>query len=186
MHTTMSNSIYKKDWKIYLKCKECWEYKELWKDNRYCHPEWFLWVLWRCKDCIKKGRRSEKEREMSRKVDLKRYYNENWKRKKWMKQWTKEYAKRDYVKEKKKELDRKREKEMWYWKIHTKTNRWIKKLWIRPLICPICKNEKRTVAHHPDYSKRNEIVFCCDECHKWIHSWKIKKYNIQNLFLIKL
>lgn len=181
MHTTMSNSIYKKEWKIYLKCKECWEYKELWKENRYNHPEWFLWVLWRCKECIKKWRRSEREREMSRKSDQRRYYNENWKRKNRMKQWTKEYIKRDYVKERRKEQHERREKEIWYRKIHLRTLRLIKKLWIRPLICPICKNERRIIAHHPDYSKRNEVVFCCDECHMKIHSWKIKKYKIEIL-----
>ena len=69
------------------------------------------------------------------------------------------------------EKRRKRYHEKWYAKIHTKTSRAINKLWIRPTICPICWKEWRIEAHHPDYNKWNEIIFCCNVCHQRIHNW---------------
>lgn len=32
----------------------------------------------------------------------------------------------------------------------------------------------KIVAHHPDYSKPNEVVFCCQICHDKIHKGKLK------------
>ena len=63
---------------------------------------------------------------------------------------------------------------MWYWAIHLKTARAIKKLWIRPKTCPICWEETRVEAHHPNYEKRNEIIFACNKCHQRIHNWWIE------------
>ena len=73
-------------------------------------------------------------------------------------------------------LDRKKKKreKMWYWAIHLKTARAIKKLWIRPKTCPICWEETRVEAHHPNYEKRNEIIFACNKCHQRIHNWWIE------------
>lgn len=184
MHTTMSNQIYKKDWTTFLKCKECWKFKELVKENRYKHPQWFMGVLWRCKECIKAWRKTERERIMSRKNDQKRYYEENGKRQKRLKEYAKDYYSRDYVKENKKKYMTERRHKMWYWKIHSKTEKFIRKKWIRPDKCNICWRNKKIIAHHPDYSKRNEVVFCCDSCHSKIHSWKIIEYNITDILII--
>jgi len=70
-------------------------------------------------------------------------------------------------------LQRKRErkKEMGYEPIHTKTSKFIRKLWIRPKICPICWTTWKVEAHHPDYNKWYEVVFCCTKCHQRIHNW---------------
>jgi len=43
----------------------------------------------------------------------------------------------------------------------------------RPQSCPICKREGATLAHHEDYSKPLEVVFCCYVCHKKIHNKKL-------------
>ncbi len=165
MHTTMANDVIEKNWKKFLKCKECWEFKELSFDNWYKHSKWFMWVLWRCKECIKTWRKTEYERYMARIIDNNRYYN-NPKR-------------RDYIME----TAKRRVEIKWYWRIHWITNNKISKLKCKPKICSVCWLEhKRIVAHHPDYSKRYEIVFCCPICHSKIHKWEIKKLNVINLF----
>lgn len=146
-----------KDWKLYLKCKECWDFKEINNDNRYKHSAWFMGVLWRCKECIKKWRSSERERVMARKCDNNRYHN-NTNRKKCIF-----------------ESASRRRKERWLQWLHSKTEYAIKKLWISISKCSICwKTHNRIVAHHPDYSKRYEIVFVCPICHSNIHLWKIQ------------
>lgn len=141
-----------------LKCKECMCLKLI-KDNYYKHPEWKFWVLWRCKDCIKKWRKTEKELIMSRARDMKRYNNPDNK-------------KRYYIFKKAKE----RRIKMWYWSIHCKTHRFISKKNIRPKRCSVCWNKhKRIMAHHIDYKFRYKVVFCCPICHTNIHLWKIEK-----------
>lgn len=152
----MANDFYKENWRTFLKCKQCKVFKEISKDNRYYHKQWFLWVLWRCKECILAWRKTEHELEMARKRDAFRYHN-NTKR-------------RDCIYK----SSRERRKRKWYHNIHLKTSRKIKKLWIRPLVCPICWYRWRIISHHPDYSKWYEIVFCCQICHDKIHRWKVK------------
>lgn len=159
----MANDFYKEQWKTFLKCKQCNVFKEINKDNRYYHNEWFLWVLWRCKECIKAWRKTEHERSMSRARDRNRYYNNS--------------ERREYIFKSSKE----RRKRKWYWSIHSKTARHIRKMWIRPLSCPICWCGWRIIAHHPDYSKWNEIVFCCQICHDKIHKWIIRNFDVINL-----
>lgn len=36
---------------------------------------------------------------------------------------------------------------------------------VRPSICSICLEEKEIEAHHEDYSKPLEIIWCCKDCH---------------------
>ena len=36
---------------------------------------------------------------------------------------------------------------------------------IRPSICSVCLEEKDIEAHHEDYSKPLEIIWCCKDCH---------------------
>ena len=74
-----------------------------------------------------------------------------------------------------------RNKTKWYVSVHNRTALLIRKKWIRPKICPICWNTGIIEAHHPDYSKRNEIVFCCQSCHHDIHNWYIKGIQTINI-----
>lgn len=156
----MANDYYNKEWQIYLKCKECWKFKELCDDNRYKHKEWFLWVLGRCKECIKNGRKTERERVMARVRDSKRYYNNE--------------HRRQYVFNSSTE----RRKIKWYGPVHLKTDRIIKKMWARPKQCPFCWSNSRIVAHHYDYNKPLNVVFCCDICHSRIHNNKISEKDV--------
>lgn len=161
MHTTMANENYEKEWKKFLKCKECWEFKELNNVNRYPHNQWFMWVLWRCKECILKWRKTKHELQMARIRDMERYKNDP-KRNEYVKLCTKKRTKRH-------SLDNPNRN-----KNHEKADRKIKKLWVRPKTCPICWYEWRIVAHHPDINIWNEVVFCCQICHDKIHRNKIE------------
>ena len=84
-------------------------------------------------------------------------------------EWELEYRhnNRDKINERRRQKNR----TIRQWYIHWKTSRLIKELWIRPNICPICWKWTKIEAHHPDYNKRNEIVFCCNMCHQRIHFW---------------
>lgn len=159
----MANDFYKEDWKTFLKCKECNIFKEINNNNRYSHKDGFLWVLWRCKECIKAGRKTEHELSMAREREKRRYYNNPERRLYIFKAWAE------------------RRKRKWYWNIHNKTERLIRKIKARPSKCPICNCEGRIIAHHPDYNKRYEVVFCCQICHGKIHKQKITDYKIVNL-----
>lgn len=165
----MSNPYYEDNWKLFLKCKQCWNYKEICKDNWYYHNEWFLWVLWRCRECIKKWRATQHELEMARVRDAQRYKN-NQKRRQQIYDSAKRRNKRHII-----------ENKNWY-RDHARAWHKIKKMWIRPQQCPICWHIWRIVAHHPDINIRNEIVFCCQICHDAIHKWKIKWYTKIDLF----
>lgn len=161
----MANDFYKEGWKTFLKCKQCNVFKELNNCNWYKHKQWFLWVSWRCKECILAWRKTEHELEMARKRDYNRYHNN--------------IERRKYQQEKS-SLKR---KEKWYWHIHTKTERTISKLGIRPSVCQFCWRSDRILAHHPNYNERYNIVFCCQRCHNKIHKGNI---NIEwkNIYLI--
>lgn len=155
-------------WVIHLQCKQCEEFKAL--TYYYTHPEWYMWVLWRCRDCIKWGRKTEAELEMARVRDRDRYHN-NPKRNKWVKQ-----------------NSAKRRKEKWYWIIHWACARRIKLLWIRPTVCPICEKEhNRIEAHHFDYSQPRKIIFACKICHCKLDMWKLdwQEYTIHNIEPVK-
>lgn len=169
----MSNTSYELNWKTFLKCKECNQFKELNKDNRYSHKQWYLWVVWRCKECILKWRHSEREHEMARKRDIARYNNDP-KRRAYVNKCTNNREKRH---------NEEMPKRMAY---HQKAHRLIKKLWIRPKECPICWRTWRIIAHHPDVKKRNEITFCCQPCHTKIHQWIPLDYKLINLLDSKL
>lgn len=143
----------------FFKCKECWLEKP--HSDYYKHPLTKDWIMHRCKYCVKKWRQTEHELIMARKRDIERYKN-NQKR-------------REYTQER---TNRTR-KQKWYWKVHTNAERWIRKLWLRPDNCPMCWNHKsmsRIEAHHYDYNKWNEIIFCCKICHSKLDR-KIIDYN---------
>lgn len=135
-------------------CKTCKTDKEDTKENWYFH-EWKRFGL-KCKECTLEWRKSEYERAMARERDRKRYID-NPERRKYLSV-----------------LANQRRKRKWYNPIHLKTEREIAKLWIRPIKCPICWMDNRIIAHHTDYSKPYEIVFCCQICHDKIHKNKIE------------
>lgn len=68
-----------------------------------------------------------------------------------------------------------------YKSVHSKTTRYIARKKLRPKKCSICWIEEVIIAHHTDYNKRFNVVFCCNVCHKAIHSWKIKCIDPVNL-----
>lgn len=157
----MANTSYELWWKTFLKCKECGEFKEINSENWYPHKEGYLWVLWRCKECILKWRKTEHEMNMARIRDRDRYINNK--------------LRRDYIHKSTKERTKKHMKKTPTRNAnHIKADRKIKKLWVRPKACPICWYEWRIIAHHPDINIWNEVVFCCQICHDKIHKNKIK------------
>jgi hypothetical protein len=40
---------------------------------------------------------------------------------------------------------------------------------IKPKRCNLCGKKRPLQGHHPDYRKRLEIVWACNDCHKEIH-----------------
>lgn len=116
------------------------------------------------------------------------------KNKEYIKQWQAKYREEHHeeLKMKKKqyymkhkniisEKHKERNKRKWYVSIHAKTASVIRELWIRPKNCSICWNTGIIEAHHPNYSKWYEIVFCCQHCHHEIHNWYLDKYQTINL-----
>ena len=187
--------IYEIDWKKYLRCSYCWELKEMSDEFWHKSPNTTNWYISRCKECISKKQKeyyfinSDKKKEQANKYRLenidkikeyrektKEHIREHWaeyrKNSEVFKEYQREYYKnnRDKI-----QLHKKiRRKEAWYWAIHLKTARTIKKLWIRPKVCPICWEEKRVEAHHPNNDIWYEIVRACNQCHQRIHNWWIE------------
>lgn len=188
------------NWVTYIKCNKCWEFKEASTDFFSKNHLWFMWLQWDCKICVRiRQREYDKNNKDKLKVNRKRFYDRHKddvlkKSKEWRdnnkqhflekcreyrdnnKEFYKDYME-EYRNEHKDELREKRvnrDLEKWYISIHNKTNNLIRKLKIKPNICPICNKEKRVYSHHPNYDKWNEVVFCCQSCHWMIHSWAIK------------
>ena len=174
------HTIIKRGGKKYLACNECWEVKELtsdfWvKDNKSKH-----WFVYKCKECLRKRHKiAQHKYNMSHKEE-KHLYNITYNKEHREEIREKRRIGREKEKEKRKlrmkEVSKKthaHNKLMGYSPTHQRVSRIIKKLWIRPKSCSICWFEWLVVAHHPDYSKWNEIVFCCNSCHRLIHSWEI-------------
>lgn len=143
------------------KCNKCGKELELTNEFRYSDSskdDWFYTICKACKNnAIHKYQMTDSYRERHRQMQKKYHkYKAN------------------------------HRKEMGYNRIHKRAERIIKKKW-RPSICPICwEGPTMIVAHHPDYSKWNEVVFCCRICHYKIHSWEIRNYKIANLLECKL
>lgn len=135
-------------------CKICWVDKDDTKENWYFHSWKRHWL--KCKQCLLEWRKSEYERVMARERDKKRYEND--------------INRRMYIFKR----NLKARDEKWYWWVHSKTERRISKLKLRPNVCPICWYEWRIISHHPDINIWNEIVFCCQICHDKIHRNKIE------------
>lgn len=170
------HKIIEKDGKKYLACNECWVIKELVDDFWVRSRSNKHWFVYKCKDCLyKKWREAQHKYYLSHKEKVHNYnmaYNKSHReeireKRRWNRE--KENEKRRL---RMKEISKKtyeHSKEMWHAPLHKKVARIIKKLWIRPKECSICGYEWLIVAHHPDYSKWNEVVFCCNSCHRLIH-----------------
>jgi len=103
----------------------------------------------------------------------------------WCKDCYRKYNQSDHVKEsrkryykseigKKKRLDataRNREKYPNKWATRQAVHHAIDMGYIkRPNECSICGISGVLIhAHHPDYSKRLDVVWCCEHCHKKLH-----------------
>ena len=79
----------------------------------------------------------------------------------------------NYKKEKLENRLKNRPNENWS-TFHRRTMDYIKENNLRPKNCSICLKKCKPLAHHPNYSKWNEVVFVCDKCHQNIHAWNIK------------
>jgi len=135
-------------------CKECWEEKEL--TEFYSHPQWKNWVLWRCKECIKKGRKSSRERELARKWE-----KDNRIRPKWY--WT------TMCKKFRQENPEK-------YNAHKLVQNYLRRNFdVNPyIICKNCWTEWKLHMHHIDYNKPNIVIPLCPLCHSNVHNNTIK------------
>lgn len=148
-------NTYEENWVIFGQCKKCKNFFHMNEEFWYKSKSWFMWFSSLCKTCDNKWRwKRGKNYEVAREAN-KRYYEKN--------------------KKKIVQGNHKRGKAKWYDIIQSSTRKRIKRLWIRPDSCPICwRKDVRIIAHHPDYSNRFLIVFCCDSCHMNIHNWNIE------------
>lgn len=175
----------------YLQCGKCSEIKSIDMFSNSKHG--FLWKRSWCRECCREYKSINNDYFMEYN---KNYYVNN-KSKIQEQQQGYRLSHREQIKRKEKEYytlnsneiitkNAQRKKEKWYGYIHDKTRETIKELWIRPELCPICWRWLFDIeAHHPDYNKWNEVVFCCKSCHKQIHSWKITTFNIVDLSSIR-
>jgi len=134
-------------------CKECLKEKVL--TDFYKHPQWVMWTLPRCKECIKKWRKSERERKMARINDLKR--SKKPKRIKYQRERTIKYRQEHKNK----------------YNAHKKVWNYLKNIKYKyNFECCICLTKNKIELHHEDYNKPNEIIPFCSLHHKWYHYWK--------------
>ena len=161
MHTTMTNKTYEINWKVFVRCNKCLTIKELCLENWYPNKKAKLWFHYPCKECIKAHQRTEEVRAKRRVSDKIRYQTN-----------PKRHAECNM--RVKKALQRNQELNPLWRLNHTRADKLIERLWIRPDTCPICWREWKIMAHHPDDNLWNEFVFCCQICHKKIHSWEIE------------
>ena len=133
-------------------CKECEIEKELW--DFYSHPEWKNWVLWRCKGCIKRWRKSPKEREMAREWEKDNRVRPEW----YSAMMSKKF----------------REENPEKYKAHMKVNNYLRSAYDSKSpfkTCYNCFEWWKIELHHEDYSKPNDVVPLCIPCHRRKHCW---------------
>ena len=136
-------------------CNECNEEKDL--EQFYSHPSTADKRLPKCKECVKKIRRSDHGREMARIQDNKRYSDPK----------RKEY--------KKKKLIEFRSKNPEKFKAQGMINNFFRaNSEMRKKACSVCWKEWRIHYHHFDYSKPFDVIPCCPMCHSWFHNWKLQ------------
>ncbi len=138
-------------------CKECFIDKLL--SEYYAHPQWVLWTLPRCKECILKWRRSERERAMAKPINKKRSKKLD----------RMEYRKNGLIKYRKKYPEK------------YKAQRMVAKFLNKN---PSYKQTRCSVTwlewwiihmHHYDYSKPNMVIPCNPQTHSDFHTWRIQE-----------
>lgn len=168
---------YKIEWEIlYLMCTKCW--KRLTIDSFHKDKSKDFGVRTTCKECKKETSKKYYIKNRSNIID---YVSMRQQKNKEIVDWYKRNY-RENNKEKVADCQKKNKethsKELWYNRdtFHQKAIKFVKKHWLRPKKCPICWLQKKVVMHHPyydSYEDWNKIVFCCQSCHKKIHSWII-------------
>lgn len=136
-------------------CKECGVEKSL--DDFYSHPLTSDWKLWRCKECVKNGRKSEKERFMARLNDKKRQWTK--KRKESFKKYKETYKKKHNDK-----ISSRRQLSNF---LRYNEN-------LKPKFCSHCNSLENLEYHHEDYNFPFKVISLCVNCHRDYHNNKIK------------
>lgn len=134
------------------KCFKCNKLKPL--SDFYKHPQMPDGTVNKCKECSKKDTRDHRLNPKYREKVL-RYDKERFKKPE-RKKLVAEYQRKRRSKHPEKERARRL--------IGYRLRRGI----LKPLPCEICGN-KKTEAHHDDYSKPLEIRWLCFKCHRRVH-----------------
>lgn len=158
------------------KCRICGKVKPI--TDYYAHKGWHDT---KCKECAKEySRKYQQEHREERIAYSKKYYADhksemNQKSKEWTKsnrgkhneyckKWNSENLDRmlDYQKKSRAEHPEK-------YRANAVVNSRIKRGKLtKPTACEVCGKAGRVEAHHDDYSKPLEVVWCCKSCH-----WKL-------------
>ena len=142
------------------RCHKCWNIYPLTSEFRYRNSKGKNWFYSTCKACKKNSIHLYHKTDAYREIDRER--------KKKYRERIREHSKEHKLK-------------MGYDHIHKRTLRKIKSTIWYPEQCPICWEITRIIAHHVNYDKWNEIVFCCNCCHQKIHRWEITELKIIDL-----
>lgn len=131
-------------------CKECLSSKNL--SEFYAHPQWVLWTLSRCKECIKAWRKSDRERAMARVSDNRRFIENP--------------GRRTYLANRSK-IDRKNNKDKLQARQLAKRSA-KKNPEMIPKVCPITWWPVEHL-HHIDYLKPYRVIPCSTLWHGMLH-----------------
>ena len=135
------------------KCRKCKQEKPL--DNYYMHSQMADKHLNICKACTRKRVivHREKNLEKIRAYDRERRSPENLN--------CRQREKRLAINKAWRGKDKRRAK------AHNIVARKLQKT--KPDSCAICDRDGLLHAHHPDYSRPEEVIWCCPACHKQLH-----------------
>ena len=169
---------YRYEWDLLLlKCTKCWE--RLTSDKYNKDKSKSFWLRTECRECQhKRGvlyHRNNRDKIIKK---VKEWGENNKDRVDWYKKKYRE-SHREKASECVKANYKRHSDESWFnWgTFHTRAMQFVRKHRIRPNKCPICWDNKNIVMHHPSYKEYNDwrkVVFCCQWCHKKIHSWQIE------------
>ena len=120
-------------------------------------------VTSRCKDCLKKIDKINRERFRARRLARKKAYNRE------HKQERKAY-KQAHPEQQSKSLRRWKIKNSEKASAHKKVARAISSGKIKRCPCEICGTTINIHAHHDNYKKPLDVIWLCAEHHRWIHS----------------
>ena len=179
IEATKEHFSWKKAWFMWLRsmCKNC-EHKKYIMNKNYIlkkSKERYLKNRDKCLSQVKNNYFNNREKKLEYASNYRKLNNESIKIKD-----KKRYRNKRYWLSTKEEIDNfkldrfKKQNKNWN-TFHWRTYDFLKNNWLYPNRCSICLKENvRIDAHHPDYSKRNEVVLCCKSCHRKIHTLKIQ------------